>query len=244
MTDASPWARFFDRHAPEYDNNCFTQNTTAEVDFLIDVLGLAPGATVLDVGCGTGRHAVELARRSYAVTGLDLSAGMLEQARKKADAAGVELVLRQANAKDFTFDTPFDAAINLCEGAFGLLGNDDDPIEQPLAILRNIAAALKPGAPCLFTVLSAYRMARRHTDEGVAEGTFDPLTVSEPSDCGITRETGCRERGFVPTELRLLFQSAGLDVQHIWGGTAGNWGKRPIELDEYEIMVVALNAAE
>jgi hypothetical protein len=48
-----------------------------------------------------------------------------------------------------------------------------------------------------------------------------------------------RERGFVPTELTILFQMAGLQVLNIWGGTAGNWGRRPVDLDEMEIMVLA-----
>jgi hypothetical protein len=52
-----------------------------------------------------------------------------------------------------------------------------------------------------------------------------------------------RERGFVPTELRLLFGLAGLETLGIWGGTAGTWGKRPIDLDEYEIMVLARKAS-
>jgi hypothetical protein len=48
-----------------------------------------------------------------------------------------------------------------------------------------------------------------------------------------------RERGFVPTELVLLLRQAGFAVKHIGGGTAGNWGHRPLDLDEFEIMVVA-----
>jgi hypothetical protein len=53
-----------------------------------------------------------------------------------------------------------------------------------------------------------------------------------------------RERGFVGTELKMFFQLAGLPVVHLWGGTAGNWGRRSLDLDEYEIMVVATRTAE
>ena len=198
--------------------------------------------SVLDVGCGTGRHSVELATRGYLVTGLDISESMLELARQKADQAGVDVDWVHGNAKDFSFDAPFDAAICLCEGAFGLLGSGDDPIEQPLAILRCVHRALKPGAHCLFTVLNGYAIARRHANEDVSEGRFDPLGLTEISDVYDPNvHAGCtmKERGFVPTELRLLFGVAGLDVREIWGGTAGNWGERPVDLDEIEIMVLA-----
>jgi hypothetical protein len=53
-----------------------------------------------------------------------------------------------------------------------------------------------------------------------------------------------RERAFVPTELALLFRLAGMPVLNTWGGTAGNWGRRAIDLDEIEIMIVARKTAE
>jgi hypothetical protein len=53
-----------------------------------------------------------------------------------------------------------------------------------------------------------------------------------------------RERSYVPTELAMLLRQAGFEVEHIWGGTAGNWGRRTIQLDEMEIMVFGRKAAE
>lgn len=236
------WERFFDDHAPHYDENGFTRDTIREVDFLIETLGLPRGATILDVGCGTGRHCVELARRGFGMTGIDISDGMLTEARKRASEAGVDVVWIQADAGRFVASQPMDAVICLCEGAFGLLGSKDDPIEQPLSILRNAAASLKRGAPCVFTVLNGIATARRFSDAQAADGAFDPLTMSERSECVDPEDPQApplRERGFVPTELRLLFSTAGLEVQAMWGGTAGRWGRRRIELDEMEIMVVA-----
>jgi len=247
MKSKTEWQEFFDGHAPHYLQNCFTKNTIAEVDFLIETLGLSAGASVLDVGCGTGRHAIELARRGYRVTGVDISAGMLEQAKKDAQATGVQVQWRHENATAFTVNERFDGVICLCEGAFGLLGQGDDPTGQPLAILRRVEAALQPSAKCLFTVLNGFAMARRHSNVDVAQNIFDPLGLTERSDCppgSVAPDSQMRERGFVPTELTILFEMAGLQVLNIWGGTAGNWGRRPVDLDEMEIMVLACKAPD
>jgi len=242
MAQKSEWEVFFNDHAPKYDDNCFTKNTLAEVDFLVEVLGLSPGASILDVGCGTGRHSVELARRGYDVTGIDISSGMLNLAKERAKEADVEVNFEQTNAAEFEPSKEYDAVICLCEGAFGLLGSKDHPIGQPLSILSRVSSSLKPQAKCLFTVLNGYAQARKYKQSEVGEKKFDPLTLTEVSDVTLL-EAGqglpLRERGFVPTELVLLFGFAGLEVINIWGGTAGNWGRRMLELDEIEIMVVA-----
>jgi cyclopropane fatty-acyl-phospholipid synthase-like methyltransferase len=206
----SEWAIFFDGHAPEYEENIFTKNTQAEVDFLCELLNLKPDMSVLDVGCGTGRHSIELARRGVSMTGIDLSAGMLDEAKRNAKRAGVDVRLIQCDAKTFSTDDEFDAVICLCEGAFGLLGASDDPIEQPLAILRNVAAAMKDGARCVFTVLSAYRLVRMHGQDAVESGAFDPIALAERSEIANEEMPHIREKGFVPTELTLLFRMAGL----------------------------------
>ncbi len=247
QTGQSPWQQFHDQEAPSYDQLCFTQNTEREVEFLIDTLNLSPGSTILDVGCGTGRHAVGLALKGYAVTGIDLSSGMLAQAREKARAAKVEVEWIQDNACTFSLDRQFDAVICICEGSFGLLGGADDANEQPLAILRNVSRSLKPGGKTLFTMLSAFKMIREQTPADVEQGRFDPLTMTTTTTYSPGEglpSIGLRERAFTPTEITLLFQLAGMTVLSIWGGTAGNWGKRTIELDEFEIMVVGQKAVQ
>jgi SAM-dependent methyltransferase len=242
MPEKSAWEEFFDAHAPIYEENVFTRNTLREVDFLTDELRLPPGGAILDIGCGTGRDAVELAKRGYVVTGLDPSSEMLSRAAAAATAANVAVTWVRSDATRFTLPAKYDAAICLCEGAFGLLEQSGDPIDQPLSILCNISRCVKPGAKAVFTVLNGAAMLRRHQNTDVAEGRFDPLTMVESSACP-PREglpaIAVRERGFVPTELGLLFRTAGMSVLNMWGGTAGNWGRRPLDLDEIEIMIVA-----
>jgi hypothetical protein len=90
-------------------------------------------------------------------------------------------------------------------------------------------------------------MLRKYEQKDVDDGRFDPVTMVETSDClpgeGLPA-IRVRERGFVATELSLLFSLAGLSVLNIWGGTAGNWARNTINLDEIEIMIVACKATE
>ncbi len=238
------WEFFFDQHAPNYMDNTFTKNTREEVKFIIEELNLPAGSHILDVGCGTGRHSVELARRGYRMTGVDISTGMLNEAQREADKAGVKIDLIHADASQFKSETEFDAAICICEGAFGLLGSVDDPYEHELNILKNIHESLKPGGRLILTALNGMRKIREATQKAIANGTFDLLTLVEtyPHEYGSEggeRTIIVRERGFVPSELILLLLIAGFRVEHIWGGTAGHWKRASVDLDEMEIMAIA-----
>lgn len=244
MNKRNEWEEFFDGHAPVYNNNVFTRNTLREADFLVEELQLPKGSLILDVGCGTGRHSIELAKRGYNMTSVDISSGMLSEAEKAAKEAGVEVEWVHTDARQFTSDKLFDAAICLCEGAFGLLGKDGDPIRHSLSILRRINAVLKPNARVVFTVANGFSSIRKYSQKDIEEGRFDPLTMADVSDHEYDTPEGrkkvsLRERGFIPTELVMLFNHAGFEVEHMGGGTAGNWGRRMIDLDEFEIMVIA-----
>jgi len=74
------YEELFDNYARTYDTESFTAGTLGEVDFLEKELNYDKTNSILDIGCGTGRHAIELAKRGYSVTGVDLSASQLERA--------------------------------------------------------------------------------------------------------------------------------------------------------------------
>jgi len=248
IAESNEWERFFDGHAPVYMDNSFTRNTVQEVDFILAELELPLKSCILDIGCGTGRHAVELVKRGYQITGVDISAGMLAEARKTAKQAKVDVKWVQADAVKFTSAKKFDAAICLCEGAIGLLGTGDDPIEHDLSILRNIHAALKTNARLIMTTLNGCRLIRQYSKEDIESGRFNPDTMVETLSMEYDSLEGknsalVRERGYVPTELILLFRLAGFVVENIWGGTAGTWGHRQLELDEMEVMIIARKGA-
>ena len=249
MANTSDWKKFFDQHAPKYMQEPFVQATSAEVDFLIEHLGLTTGQRILDMGCGTGRHALELARLGHHVTGVDLSDGMLAQARQAAQTESpVTLIFQQSDAASYASDTPFDRAYCVCEGSLGLIGSGEDPLQQDMAKLRSLFNALKPGGMLLITVLSAMRHIRLFQPQDIAAGKFDPASLTETNvmqtgegDDAI--EVTVREHGFVIPELRLMLETIGFDIIHIGGGTAGNWGIRPVELDEYELMAIVKKPA-
>lgn len=244
MNDPSPWQQFFDSHAPQYLTNGFTANTRAEIDFLLEVMSLASGAHLLDVGCGVGRHSLELARRGFQVTGLDISPGMLDQGRQAAAGESLAVHWVQGDASRTLPAGPFDAVFSLCEGAFSLLSTNDDPLDHDRAILRNIHQALRPGGPLLLNCINAMRHLRMYSPADVAAGKYCPLHLTEHYEMKSETPAGprshaVRERGYVPTELRLLLETHGFHVEAIWGGTAGMPFRRAPELDEMELMALA-----
>jgi len=217
-TNPPEWQQFFDHHASEYLQNSFTHNTLAEIDFILEVMPLPPGSSLLDVGCGVGRHTLELARRGYQMTGVDISTGMLEQARKTAKAQNLSVEWIQADASKFVSPRPYDGVYCLCEGAFSLLSSADDSLVHDRAILGNIYAALKPGGRLLLSCLNGMRYLRMYSPKDVAAGKFDPLNMTECYDMEFATPQGkssvpVRERGYVPTELRLLMTVVGFEVQ-------------------------------
>ena len=118
------------------------ERTRQEIDFLVNLLALAPAATVLDLGCGFGRHSIELARRGYRALGIDPAAAMIENARKRSLEAGVDVAFQQVAAEDFTPAEPFDAAICL----FTTLGQVAPASHQDnRGLLATVAKSLRTG---------------------------------------------------------------------------------------------------
>ncbi|MEZ5239675.1 MAG: methyltransferase domain-containing protein, partial [Microthrixaceae bacterium] len=89
-TSAPHWFEPLAEHmGPAYLRYAFTRGTGQEVAFLTEVLALREGMTVLDVGCGPGRHALALARAGISVIGVDISLRFIEVAMETADREGL-----------------------------------------------------------------------------------------------------------------------------------------------------------
>ncbi len=188
---------------------------------------------MLDVGCGPGRHAHELARRGIRVHGVDISARFIEIARANAPEGAT---FERLDARALSFDGEFDAAICLCQGAFGLMTADGDDE----AVLAGIVRALRPDGRLALTAFNAYFAVKHHTqasfdaDAGVAHERTD---VRDPDGRPRTVDlwTGC----YTPRELRLLCQRLGLRVRRISSVEPGDYGSRPPTTELPELLLIA-----
>jgi 2-polyprenyl-3-methyl-5-hydroxy-6-metoxy-1,4-benzoquinol methylase len=114
----------------------FTKGTKQEVDFLMRNYGLQPGQRVLDVGCGPGRHAHELARRGVIVHGIDISHDFIAIAQEDAVPGSTFERLDARKLGEASYLRDFDAVICLCQGAFGLMTaqGDDEVVVKGMAL--------------------------------------------------------------------------------------------------------------
>lgn len=214
----------------------FTKGTAQEVDFLCEALDLRPGMRVLDVGCGPGRHSHELARRGVAAHGVDVSQRFVDLATEAApDGATFE----RLDARRLPFDAEFDAAISLCQGAFGLVSEED------ASVLDGMARAVKPGAPIAVSAFSAYFQVRYLEDTD----TFDAGAGVNHERSALKDETGAEAEFdlwtscFTPRELRLLAARSGVDVEHLWSVTPGAYRADPPTIETPELLLVARRPA-
>ena len=210
----------------------FTKGTEQEVAFLVDALALTPGARVLDVGCGPGRHAHALWARGIHVHGVDIAERFVELARVDAP---VGVTFARADARELDFDSTFDAAISLCQGAFGLVGPGAD-----LDVLRGMYRALVPGGRVAVSAFSAYFSARYQTDAefDIATGIAHERTevrneVGEPKPVELW--TTC----YTPRELTLLFEQVGFAVDGVFSVTPGAYARNAPTIEEPELLVLA-----
>lgn len=137
-----PWyEEWFDRD--EYEL-VYAQRDEEEAEQVVDLIETLadpePEASVLDVGCGRGRHARALARRGYRVTGIDLSERSIEQARARTEEAGLAIDFRVQDMRDPMGTAAFDGVVNL----FTAFGYFDDEADHRRA-LQQMAGALRPG---------------------------------------------------------------------------------------------------
>jgi SAM-dependent methyltransferase len=227
-------AGVFGRYASFYDALYADKDYEAECEFLVGVLaerGLRPGSSVLDLGSGTGGHAVPLSRRGFDVVGVDRSSQMVNQGRAKAREAGTEVEFVVGDVRDVKIGRTFDAVVSMFAVVGYQLTNDD------LArMFANVRGHLEPGGVFVFdgwfgpAVLVQQPEVKTKT---VVDPSGDVITrVARPSldvvaqtvevAYEVTRESGGRiveetteahpMRFFFAQELSLLLELSGLEL--------------------------------
>lgn len=248
------YEQLFDNYACTYDREEFTKGTLGEVDFIEKEIGYDHRKQILDIGCGTGRHAIELAKRGYGVVGVDLSESQLQRAKEKAAEVSVEFLKK--DARDLKFKNKFDVVLILCEGGFALMETD----EMNFAILQGAARALRPGGIFILTTLNALFPLAQSTDEFMNSSTvegkssrhlFDKVTLRDTSifevadDSGNKRMLRCNERYYMPSEITWMLKSLGFVAIDIYGCELGNFkrGNKPGP-NNFEMLVISKKTDE
>ncbi len=243
----------FENYGQKYDKECFVQGTLGECDFIEQELAYDKSLKIIDVGCGTGRHSIELTKRGYHVTGIDLSDSQLAWAREKAKQCGLKIDFQKHDARSLPFDGEFDAAIMLCEGGFPLMETD----EMNFEILKNVTKALKNKGKLIFTTLNGlfplYHSVEKFCGQAGEESsaacknnTFDLMTLRSHNrtifedDAGNKKELECNERYYVPSEITWLLKTLGYKKINILGAKLGAFSKKDkLTTEDFEMLVVA-----
>lgn len=243
----------FENYGQKYDNESFTQGTMGECDFIEKEIHYNKALKILDVGCGTGRHAIELAKRGYSITGIDLSESLLEKAREKAKQCGLQVEFLQHDARSLPFENQFDVAIMMCEGGFPLMETD----EMNFDILKNVSNSLKVKSTFIFTTLNGlfplFHSINDFLANGVVEGNatynskhFDLMTFRDynitkvEDDNGEEKELECNERYYVPSEITWLLKTLGFTKIDIFGAKLGAFSREDqLTTSDFEMLVIA-----
>lgn len=243
----------FENYGLKYDNESFTKGTVGECDFIENEINFNKQTRILDIACGTGRHSIELTKRGYNLTGIDLSDSLLKRAKEKAFEQNLKIDFQKQDARELSFSNEFDLAIMLCEGAFPLMETD----EMNFQILQNAAKALKSNGKLIFTTLnglfplfhSVKDFLASKTEEGNDEydnNSFDLMTFRDfnttytEDDLGNKKELECNERYYVPSEITWLLKSLNFKTIDIYGAKLGAFSRNDkLTTEDFEMLITA-----
>lgn len=240
------WKDFFGGLMVDFWRAAMTPQTTrAEADFLWRSLRLAPGMRVLDVPCGDGRLALELAARGCRVTGVDISSGFLAAAADSARERGLDVAWREADMRDLPRDwnEEFDAAY--CAGSsFGFLGDSGDA-----AFLEAVARTLVAGGrffgdfKAAESVLPSFRESYEMPVGNLvfaAKNSYDPAAGTMENLYTVTRGSEVEKkravhRIYTTREILGMLADAGFEGFE----TSGSLQGEPYRLGASRLFVVA-----
>jgi ubiquinone/menaquinone biosynthesis C-methylase UbiE len=227
-----PIAFFDDDYLRIYRPMLNEERTRAEVGFIEASLALPPGAAVLDLACGIGRHAVAMALRGYRVTGVDFNSNYLEIAAADAERAGTRVTWITGDMRELAFEREFDAVYSYFT-SFGYFSDVEN--EQ---VLARIARALRPGGRFLIDMANrdwilTHPQQRTWTQREDGALLMEESALDLRSSRVIQRQTLIEPQGgarvtkefnlrvYTCAELGALLERHGLEVLNVWGGPDG-----------------------
>ncbi|MBN2689464.1 MAG: class I SAM-dependent methyltransferase [Gammaproteobacteria bacterium] len=243
----------YENYAKSYDQEPYAQGTIGECDFIENEIKHDKSLSIIDVGCGTGRHTIELTTRGYNVIGIDLSESQLKHAKEKAKAKNLQIDFAKHDARNLPFNNQFDLAIMLCEGSFPLMETD----EMNYEILKNIAAALKPNGKFIFTTLNGlfpihnsiekfYDSSKESGNTTCEKNGFDFMTfrdhniVTVEDDLGNTKTLEANQRYYIPPEITWLLKTVGFSKVDIYGAKLGAYSRNDaLTAHDFEMLIIA-----
>jgi SAM-dependent methyltransferase len=208
------------------------------------LLRVEPPAAVLDLACGPGRHALELARRGYRVTGVDATAAFLETAAGAAAGAGLEVELVHEDMRRFSRASAFDAVLSMAT-SFGYFADPDDDRRT----LMNVVRSLRPGGGLLMELMGKEVVARTLEQRDWREEAGTVLLTEQRVRADWTwvenrliflREGGRHElvlshRLYSAAELSALLLETGFASVQVFGDLSG----APYDEDAVRLVAVA-----
>jgi SAM-dependent methyltransferase len=147
--------RFWETIAPALFSSERILSAKKEVERIVSLLKLQPGASICDLCCGVGRHSLELGRLGHRVTGVDRTGLYLEEAKKKAGEQGLNIRFVQEDMRKFCEPDAFDAMINVLT-SFGYFEDAADDKR----VLENVYMSLKGGGKFLIDIMGREVLAR------------------------------------------------------------------------------------
>ncbi|MGH7681355.1 MAG: class I SAM-dependent methyltransferase, partial [Candidatus Eiseniibacteriota bacterium] len=202
----------------------------AEVSQIVALLGLRGSAKVLDLSCGPGRHAIELAVRGFRVTGVDSSTFLLTKAKERAREKGVAVELIINDVRSFTRPDAFDAAISI----YSSFGYFEDQNEDRL-VAERIYASLRPGGKVMIDLIGREVLKRSFAPHSHSEGNGILVEIDRNVNAdlswienhqtivaaGKTHKFNMQHRIYSEEELRALLQGVGFRDLQTHGNLAG-----------------------
>jgi SAM-dependent methyltransferase len=217
----------------------------AEVDAVLALTGLRPGR-VLDLSCGPGRHAVEFARRGFQVTGVDLSAYLLNVAASRAEAIPVEVEFVREDIRTFARPETYRLVVSLFS-SFGYFADR----EQDLHVLRNVYQSLAPGGSFVLDLVGKENAVRRYQPaivHALDDGStlFEKIVIHDDwsrvrTEWFLIRGENVRRHTFAlnlysAQEMKQALRDAGFQDVTVYGDLAGH----PYGVDAERLVAVAV----